>query len=274
MNFDNQTEQTRSDGEDMLSPARPAHMQKKNRPLLRLIGLGIMLLGCTVVILSMLLLIFPLFHVGSIEVVGNVHYSSEEIIEKAGIEEGIEVFSIDVKKTADALLEASPYLDACKISVFPFSVKIEVTEKKHVMYTEYDRGYISFEFLSDNTMLVLEALEEPDGIEDFPLATLPDIASASVGGRIAFQQKTIDAAYMKSVIDVLEEYGIYSSVVSIDLSSRTNLFFNTREGCRIKLGTARELDDKIVEALNQLKNNKNVIEVDVSDLTKPTIKTY
>ena len=30
---------------------------------------------------------------------------------------------------------------------------------------------------------------------------------------------------------------------------------------------------KVVEALNQFKNN-NVIEIDVSDLQKPTIKTY
>lgn len=34
-----------------------------------------------------------------------------------------------------------------------------------------------------------------------------------------------------------------------------------------------ELEDKVVEALNQFKNN-NVIEIDVSDLQKPTIKTY
>ena len=275
MNFDNGTEQReRGEGEGMLSPARPAHMQKKNKTLLRLVGLGIMLTGGVAVILTMLLLVFPLFRADRIEVVGNSHYSAEEIIEMAGLEEGMEVFAVDAQKTAHALLEASPYMESCKISVYPFSVKIEITEKRYVMYTEYDRGYVSFEYLSDNTMLVLEASEVCDEMEDFPHATLPAISSATVGGRIAFVQKTLDTTYMWDVIDVLEEYEVYESVASIDFSSRTNLYFELENGCRIKLGSARELDDKIVEALNQLNNNKNVVEIDVSDLKKPTIKTH
>ena len=79
---------------------------------------------------------------------------------------------------------------------------------------------------------------------------------------------------MKIIIDVLEEYGLYDSVVSMDLSSRTNVFFEIEGGCRIKLGTARDLDDKIVEVLNQLQNNRSVIEIDVSDPQEPSLKTY
>lgn len=259
---------------DMLSPARPAHTQRQNRPLMRLVGLGIMLLGSAIVILTLLLLILPLFRVGKIEVVGNSHYTAEEIIKSAGLEEGVEVLSIDAKKTSDALLDASPYLQSCKISVFPFSVKIEVKEKSRVMYTEYGGKYVSFELLSEPALLVLEVADESDTMDSFIAASLPEISSARVNGRISFKQQTINIAYMKSVIEVLEEYDLYSKVKSIDFSSRTNLFFEIDSGCRIKLGSASELDDKIVEALNQLNNNHNVIEVDVSDLTKPTVKTY
>lgn len=275
MNQENTTGyDVRGEGEGMLSPARPMHMQQKNQPLKRLVGFGIMLVGSAAMILCLLLLIFPLFHVKSIEVVGNAHHTSEEIIEIAGIEEGMEVFAVDAKKTADALLDASPYIQSCKVSVYPFSVKLEIVEKSHVMYTEHDGGYISFEFLPDSTLRVLEALEDSDTVDDFPHATLPDISSASVGGNISFRQATVEVDYMKSIIDVLEEYGLYDSVVSMDLSSRTNVFFEIEGGCRIKLGTARDLDDKIVEVLNQLQNNRSVIEIDVSDPQEPSIKTY
>ncbi|MBE6589210.1 MAG: FtsQ-type POTRA domain-containing protein [Ruminococcaceae bacterium] len=259
------------------NPSSPPHVQRKkaNRTQMRLVGLGIMLIGCIIILLCFLLLILPLFRVQSVEVVGNRHYSAEEIIELAGVEEGTEVLAVDVADAADALLDGAPYIQSCRISVFPFSVKIEIEEKQHVMYTEHDQKYVSFEYLeNEDTLFVLEVSEDVGRMDDFPNATLPQISSAKEGGRVAFTRQNLDLTYMKKVIDALEWYEIYEYVESIDFSSRANVFYELEGGCRVKLGTLEDLEDKIAESLNQIANNQNVVEVDVSDLTRPTVKTY
>ncbi len=274
MNRDKEDVMERTESGGMLSPSRPSHMQNKNRPWMRLVGVGIIFVGGVIILLSLLLLILPLFRVGSIKVVGNKHYTEEQIIATSGIELGTDVLAVDVKGAANALLDHSPYIQSCKISVLPFSVVIEVEEKKHVMYTEHENGFVSFEYREDGTILVLNVSQSTEGMEGFPAATMPQISYATPGVRMAFTQQNLDITYMKKVIDSLEWYQIYDSVTAIDFSSRVNLSFELNGQCRVKLGTAEDLDDKIAEALNQISNNLNVIEVDVSDLTKTSIKTY
>lgn len=263
----------RDSEEGMLSPKLPPHMKNKKKRVLkqRFVGAGLLFLGTAAVLLCALLLILPLFRVQNVEILGNSYYSEAQITKAAGVRTGGETLATDANQIAASLLDNAPYVQSCKISVLPFTVRIEITEKKGVMYTEYDEGFITFEYREkDQSFRVLEVRDTaPDG---FRYATLPQISSAKAGGRIGFTREDIDLSYVKELIDSLTHYGIYDSVTGLDLSSKSNLSYELDNRCTVKLGKLSELDVKIATAIDLCAANPEAVEVDVRDLEKTTVR--
>lgn len=249
----------------MLSPKLPPHIKNKKKRILkqRLIGVALLFLGSVSVLMCALLLILPLFHVQSVEITGNSYYTEEQIIKAAGIRTGGETLATDAQKLASQLLKNAPYVQSCKISVLPFSVKVEIEEKEDVMYVEHEESFVTFEYREkDGSFRVLEVLDHaPNG---FRYVSLPKIASAKAGGRISFTRAELDVSYVGDVIDCLKQYGIYDSVVAMDLSSSSNLSYELVSGCTVKLGTRYDLSEKIAAAIDRALADPNAVEIDVS----------
>lgn len=263
----------REEGDGMLSPKCPPHMKNKKKRVLkqRFIGAALLLLGSISILLTTLLLILPLFRVQKVEISGISYYTEAQIVKAAGIRTGGETLATDAQAIATGLLKNAPYVQSCKISVLPFSVKIEIVEKEDVMYTEFDEEFVTFEYREkDQSFRVLEVRETaPDG---FRYASLPQISSAKAGGRITFTRESLDVSYFREVVDSLKYYKIYDTVTSLNLSSKSNLSYELENKCAVKLGTLEELDEKVATAIDLYVANPDAIEIDVRDLQKTTVR--
>ena len=266
----------RGAGESMLSPKRPPHTKKKgpNPMLLRVLRAMILVVGGLILALGLVISILPLFRVSLVEAEGNSYYTVEQLMQAAGIEEGDEIFGVDLNAALNGIFKNCPYVEKCSIAISsPVSLKISVTEKTDVMYTEHNGSYISFEYVAkDASFRVLEKGVEKAALKPFLLVELPAIVSCDVGKKIRFEKTNTDVSYMKTLVDALEKKGMLSSIVSVDLSSINNLSFVTESGCTVKLGTLDELDRKLTKVEELLLQRPDATVVNVQNPNSPTVQ--
>ncbi len=265
----------RGQGEDMLSPNRPPHTIKKqpNPSLLRLLRRVMFGIGCITLILCLLLAILPLFKLQTVEMVGNGYYTSEQILQAAGISLGDESLALDPQQICNRLFAHAPYVQSCTVSVLPFSVKIELKEKENVMYTMYNGKYISFEYnRKTGSFYVLEEKSDCSDFSPFLETVLPSILSAEVGKSIVFSNASLNLSYTQTLAEALKTNGLMEQVASIDFSKTSALSYETRGGCTVKLGNTDELSTKLKLVKNFLASDSTLTEIDVRDVLAPTTK--
>ena len=250
----------------------PEARRKKPDPALLRVLRGLMLIVAGMITLvGLLLIILPSFRVQKIEVEGNSYYSDEAIMEAAGIEIGQEILAIDIDAVNNGIWKLS-YVESTKIVRSLNSVRIIVTERQNVMYTEFNGKFFSL----DRDLHVIEKSENEEAFAGFLKVQLPEIASLSVGGTLQFEKADVDRSYITELIDTLQERGILSSVSSLDFSKKYSVSYVLLNRCRVELGKVSQMDTKlaIVEQILTQKGGADAAMsvVDVSDLQKPTYR--
>ncbi|MBO5295219.1 MAG: FtsQ-type POTRA domain-containing protein [Clostridia bacterium] len=260
------------------APQTPSHNQNplnRKRPdpaLLRTLR-GVMLtVGAIILLAGLLLLILPMFRVNTIKVEGNGIYSAEEIVEASGILEGQELLTVNTKDASHRIYEKCHHVESVKILCTPFSVKIEVKEFDHVMYTEFNGKYISL----NRDFRVLEESESADAFAGFLYVELPEIAAITVGSPIRFENADADLSYVNQLIDELDQSGTLASVTSLDVSQKYGVSYVMDSACRVELGRVGETDVKLMLVGEILAKKGGVgttlSVIDVSDPQKPTYR--
>ena len=246
--------------------------KKQNTQLLELLRGCMVILAGMIVVVGLLLIILPMFRVKTIKVEGNSYYTAEQIIEATGIEIGQEMVTVSKGQMTEGIWKDCKYVDEVSIGKYFFSVKIKVTERKNVMYTEFNGKYIAL----DQSFKALGESENEADFEGFLKVTLPEIASLSIGGQINFEKDEMDLSYISQLFDTLEKEGKLESVSSMDLSKKFSVSFVMENACRVKIGKVSDMSAKLrmVDEILQVKGGvfAALSEVDVSDLQKPTYR--
>ena len=100
-----------------------------------LIGPAKFLLGCVVLIF----IVSIFLQVGSIEVRGNSHYTAQEIIQAAGIEEGDNLFFVNRFAAVSGIMAKLPYVESVSITTqLPGTVILEITESQALAWVELE----------------------------------------------------------------------------------------------------------------------------------------
>ena len=100
-----------------------------------LIGPAKFLVGCVVLIF----LVSIFLQIGSIRVTGNSHYSSEDIIAAAGIEEGDNLFFVNRFSAVAGILAKLPYVESVSITTqLPGTVILEITESQALAWVDLE----------------------------------------------------------------------------------------------------------------------------------------
>ena len=251
----------------------PEARRKKPDPALLALLRGCMtVIAGMIFVVGLLLLILPMFRVKTIVVEGNQFHTAEEIIEASQIKVGQEILAIDKNKVNPRIWTSCKYVD--EISIFRSfnQVRIVVTERKNVMYTEFNGNYFSL----DRNFCVLEKSASEDAFADFLKVELPNVSSLSIGGTLHFEKADVDLSYITELIDILEEKGLLSTVTSLDFSKKYSVSYIVEESCRVELGKVSDMNTKlaIVEEILSLKGGATAAPsvVDVSNLQKPTYR--
>ncbi|MBQ9131088.1 MAG: FtsQ-type POTRA domain-containing protein [Clostridia bacterium] len=251
--------------------------KKPNGLLVRLLRGAILAVGGVILLLSLLLVILPLFRVQKIYVEGNSYYTTEEILELSGIRVGDELLAVNGQAAADAIYGTGYFSDVTVSGRFPGTVRITVKEKTNVMYTEYRGNYYSF----DESFTVLEASKDPEAFRGLLRVNLPEVAHLCVGAPILFATNLFDGDamnmdYIHALADSLDKNGLLPYVTSVDCSQKYNVSFVLNDTFRLQVGKVSDMDAKLQLAdrilAEKQSNGAAYVTLDVSNLQKSTYR--
>jgi cell division septal protein FtsQ len=180
----------------------------------------------------------PRFNLTCIGIEGNHKVSEEEILEKAKMELGSNIFRMDLGRIEDCIREDERIKDVWVKRKLPNRVLIEVEEKKPALWINLPDGLYG---LSEDQEMI--PLEEEDFDRDLPVVS--GLTSLSVSGKqnqsLRFYKRWPNMK-AKFVLDfcntVLEEDSSFSEIISeISLCDETNLIlYLIPRGTEVNMG--------------------------------------
>jgi cell division protein FtsQ len=180
----------------------------------------------------------PRFNLTRIDIEGNHKVSGEEILEKAKIELGTNIFHMDLRRIKDHIREDDRIKDVRVRRKLPNRVLIEVEEKKPALWINLPDGLCG---LSQDQEII--PLEKEDCDRDLPVVT--GLASLSVFGKqnqSVMPYKRWPNMKAKFALDfyntLLDEDSSFSEIISeISLCDETNLIlYLIPRGTEINMG--------------------------------------
>ncbi len=176
------------------------------------------------------------YHVETVYVEGNIHYTSEEIIALVTSERFGDNSLFLSLKYKNKGIQGIPFIEKMDVKVLsPDTVRIIVYEKSVAGYVEYLDRYMYF----DRDGIIVEASEmKTDGI--------PEITGISFDQVILYEPLPVEnqEIFKKilSMTQILSKYGISADKIYFDRSSEMTLYFGD---VRARLGGEDNIEEKV-----------------------------
>ncbi len=182
---------------------------------------------------SIILVIFkaPFFKITKIECEGEKVLTEKQILQKADIEKGKNIFSISMTKTENRIKELAYIKDAEVKRVFPSIVKITVTECKPRAYIAYKKKFA----LIDYSGKILEMPKENDKHQVMTIKGVT-ITAPFIGGYIE-NDKDERIKYCTSALEIMEQNKMIDKVAELDLTKLTGIKLNYDNRIYANLGS-------------------------------------
>ena len=210
------------------------------------------ILTFAIVVIATVFLMSVFLRISDISVVGNEHYTDDEIIKAIDIEQGDNLFFFDRFAAISRVFAKLPYVEEVSVSrQLPDKVVITVQECKALAYIAVGdenwtidhsckvlgkanddelQGLIPIDGISPGTLMIGEPLETADGDETI-------------------------VAYIAEVLYQLEERGLYRQVGRVDFSNPRRVTFTYADKYTVVLGDSSNVEYKfgmLVSAMSQL----------------------
>jgi len=179
------------------------------------------------------------FLLSDIVVMGNENYTADYIVERSGLKLGTHMLFIDLDK-AEENIEQDPYLQVDSLTyIFPARVRIVVTERKAVA------GIVGLDsnVIIDKNGYVLSMAGGTD-LSDLIQVTGVTVSGYQLGQKLG-QDNDFSTATLVQIISVLEQYGLSSSIKTIDLTTPLAITMTAQNGLKIHVGQATDLETKM-----------------------------
>ncbi len=156
------------------------------------------------------------FQVEEVEVLGNQHYTPEELVTTSGIVRGDNLFTLPRSGIASSMEESLPYLESVEIDLkLPNAICITVEEWEAVASVETDTG----DWLISVGGKILET-----GTHQNLVITGLDVLLPKAGSFVALPLEDVEKENsLMSLLAALEEGDILSLVSHIDMEESTTL---------------------------------------------------
>ena len=204
----------------------------------RLMRSGILLV-LLVAIISGVCLFAPFFNITQIKVEGNAQVLTEEILDRAPIVVGTNIFKLN-KRTVKKSLASLAYLDKIKVKRrLPSTVRIKVTESYAHLLFPYASGYI----VTDEFGKVLEEISDCTGW-DLPQVTGVEIEQVKISEKITVQDR-VKFDIILDCIEYFNEHGHLENMSVMDFSDITNIWITYKEGFSVNFAKFENMDYKL-----------------------------
>ncbi|HJA94362.1 MAG TPA: FtsQ-type POTRA domain-containing protein [Candidatus Eisenbergiella merdipullorum] len=201
-----------------------------------------MLLGTAAVLTAAFLFILKYFHVNHIYVEGNLHYTSDEIIQMVtGGRFGDNSLFLSLKYR-DRGMEGIPFIETMDVEVLaPDTIRIIVYEKSVAGYVKYLDRYMYF----DRDGIVVEVSETKT--EGIPEITGIDFSQVVLYEPLPVENQNVFREIL-SITQILSKYGLSADKIYFDNAGEMTLYFGQ---VRAKLGNSGNVEEKVAR-LQQL----------------------
>ncbi|TFZ40096.1 FtsQ-type POTRA domain-containing protein [Soehngenia longivitae] len=195
----------------------------------------IFLLFIVIVIIYNAIIRIDLFNVGKIEISGNNITTEAQIIEKADIKKGDNLFRINRFTLADRLREIG-YIEEIDIDkVFPSTIRIKIDERIPYVEVIFNEKYYVF----DINGILLEKRTEPLG--ELTLISNLKIQDIKEGQKLDINSEFIDIFNDEKVIEVV------SKIKSFDFTDENNIKIILDEDIPVEFGSLYNIKYKLLE---------------------------
>ena len=249
--------------------------KRPNPQLLRMLRFGMLVASAAILLLGLVLIILPMFRVGSIDVVNNSVYTDEQIIGAAQLAVDQELFALPDDDELRARIfewDTKRYIKSIAIERRFGDIIITVTEAENVMYTEQNGVF----YVLDSDLKTMYSTTDEASLCAYPKVKLPAGASFVPGKTVGFSYETPDTAYITELISELDARGCWEQITELDLSKKFSVSYVLENACRIKLGKVGDMNVKmnLVSQIMEVKNVdfQSLSVVDVSNTEKPTFR--
>lgn len=213
------------------------------------------------------------YRVRTIDVVGNVYLTDEEIISLSGIRMGDRIMAVDEKKVAEGI-NKSRYLIFDKMDKqTPSTIVITVKERTPAAVMNYG----SINYVLDNKGMVLE--EDADVTA---LAHLPEVSGmellgaygASAGRKLNVNNQ-VQLAALSEILVELRVLSAEEVIAKIKMSDVEQILLETREGFAVNMGNSENIHAKL-KAMLYIRDYLDDVGVAVGtiDVSNPEQPTY
>lgn len=223
-----------------------------------------LLAGIIAVIVFVVLANTVLFNCGTIEVSGNLRYTSEDITELSGIRLGESLLSIDTEKAEQAIVSSLAYIDAAEVEK-SFPTKIKITVKEAEKWFGVQDGAKTYVVSRMGKIL------EENRAADLPVIIGYETADPMIGRTLAssVEGKTELPGMILNAAETAELEGISS----IDISDRFEIKVLVDGRITLELGNSNELESKLQIAKALIEEEISLTEYVTVNITN-TEKVY
>ena len=204
------------------------------------------------------------FRVSEIVVIGNEHYTAEEIIKAVDIEDGDNLFFFDRIAAGSRVFAKLPYVEAVSVDRgLPNRVTITVTESKAMAYLSLGEE----NWTLDHKCKVLGKAAEGETAKLVPVVGIAP-GTLLIGETMQTENGDTELVeFVSEVLDQIQARGLTGSVKRLDFSQQDDLLLSFGSRFTVKLGDRRDIEHKfgmLVSALGKLMDGDVGI-IDVSD---------
>lgn len=212
-----------------------------------------------------------IFDISYIDFKGGEIYSKTEILAKAGIAEGMNIFKLN-SKNIKKNLESEPYIKNANIEIqYPDEVSIVVKERKVRGYVPYVGAYLYI----DEEGMVLETSSSYK--EQLPIVEGLKFEQFKVGQVLEVENEEAFDVVLKTSNILLKYSDMYEieDILKIDVSDTKNIHIYMRN-VDVKLGNSSDYDEKIrtMLAIMQKIPSQDRGILDISDINKSWVFEY
>lgn len=177
------------------------------------------------------------FRADTISVAGNERYSTEVLLESAGIEQGDNLLQIPRKEIEARMEQELPYLSEVKIRILPpENVTIEVVETEPAAAIAFGSSY----WYIDPNGKVLGDVPENEG---YPVVTGLTVTEMTAGSPLGVDElEDLKLKGLEGLLTALSKDGSVGQVQSIDLTSGGYLTMLYDGRITVKMGLADDFD--------------------------------
>lgn len=207
------------------------------------------------------------FKAHTFEVEGNQRYTTEELIEATGIQDGDNLLTIPRREIAQRMETEMPYLKEVHLSLWPperVVISVEETAPAAVLDSGGTLWYV------DSSGKLLERATEQGS---YPTVTGLTLLAPSEGTQMVVEEESeLKAKGLRNLLTALEERQLIDQVQSIDLTSGSTISMGYKNRLTVKMGLTDDFsyDLKMLQAAEEdyIQENWSDTDTGTFDLSK------